>query len=420
MRFKNNVLAQYTLTVFLITGFLSAGLAVLLVNDVESYLMTSHIQVFPQIIALAFHEDSETDAWVARGTPSAPPTRLVVRLVRLKQLNHFLSMRVFGLDGQLLWSDEPSLSGTKESSLPFTQARQGTSNYTRSTGEVLEIFTPVHQAQKVVAVVELRERNLELFVEMGRNTRDIWVLVGVSSLVLYASLFFVYYRSYRNQQRGLLALERTQEATVFALAYEAELRDHETGRHLERTARYVDLLAGALKLPADFRSDLVRAAPLHDIGKVGVPDAILLKAGPLTPEERLVIETHCQLGDSVLAAAEAKLPFRSFLTTARAIVLNHHEKWDGSGYPRGLAGQAIPLAGRIMAVADVYDALRSRRPYKEAQPHDVVRREVERLAGTQFDPQVVGAFLTVAQDFRRVSEEWESVLTAAPLVDLVT
>ena len=416
MRLKNNVLAQYTLTVFLITGFLAVCLAALLVNDVESYLMTSHIQVFPEIIALAFHEDTDTEHWVAQGTPSEPPPRLVQRLVRLKQLNHFLGMRVFGLVGQLLWSDDRTLPEIRESSGPFLQARRGVLNYARGTGQVLEIFTPVHQGQKVVAVVELQELNPELFVEMGRNTRDIWALVGFSSLVLYAALFFVYYRSYRNQQRSLVALERTQEATVFALAYEAELRDHETGRHLERTARYVDLLSGALKLPAGVRSELVRAAPLHDIGKVGVPDAILLKPGPLTPEERSVIETHCKLGDSVLAAAEAKLPFRSFLTTARELVLSHHEKWDGSGYPRGLAGEAIPLAGRIMAVADVYDALRSRRPYKDARSHEDVLRSVEQLAGTHFDPRVVSAFLRVAEEFRRVSQEWESVPVHPPLL----
>jgi len=264
------------------------------------------------------------------------------------------------------------------------------------------------QKGRAVGVIELYEDNQDLFQQITINTRDVWGLVLAFGLLLYAVLFGVFYRSYRNQRRTHRELEQTQEATVFALAYQAELRDHETGRHLERTAGYVGLLATAMGMAAEARTELVRAAPLHDIGKVGIPDAILLKPGTLTPDERTVIETHCDLGDSVLAAAEQRLPFRSFLTTARDVVKNHHEKWDGTGYPRKLSGESIPLAGRIMALADVYDALRSRRPYKAPLGHAECASAIEALSGSHFDPKVVAAFRLVSDEFERISTEHAS------------
>ena len=218
---------------------------------------------------------------------------------------------------------------------------------------------------------------------------------------------------YRRQQRTTSELVETQDVTIFALAYQAELRDRQTGKHLERTAIYVRALGEELaQLPAyraylsrAYISDLVKSAPLHDIGKVGIADSILLKPGTLTPEERQEIQRHREMGARVLRIAEKKLKFQSFLTIAIQLTLYHHEKWDGTGYPNGLAGEAIPLSGRIMALADNYDALRTTRPYKSAFSHEQSRGIIQENRGTHFDPALVDAFLRREADFRRISEE---------------
>jgi putative two-component system response regulator len=213
-------------------------------------------------------------------------------------------------------------------------------------------------------------------------------------------------------------LAKTQDITIHSLASLAEARDTETGMHLLRTRQYVLALATRL---AETNPDhartldkttidlLFKSAPLHDIGKVGVPDAILLKPGLLTDQEFTVMKTHSEVGYQALVRAEKELNVEtrdSFLSHAREIALTHHERWDGSGYPKGLQGRAIPLSGRIMAVADVYDALISRRVYKPAFPHETAVDLIRRGSGTHFDPEVVEAFLHLAETFRAISLEF--------------
>ncbi|WP_372053234.1 two-component system response regulator (plasmid) [Tistrella mobilis] len=217
--------------------------------------------------------------------------------------------------------------------------------------------------------------------------------------------------------------ERTRELalvrdlTIFSLASLAETRDNETGNHIRRTQTYVRELALALRDHPRFRAELddatidllYKSAPLHDIGKVGVPDAILLKPGRLTPEEFEVMKQHAEFGRAAIAAAEARIGSgngNSFLRYAREIAHTHHEKWDGSGYPRGLAGDAIPLSGRLMAVADVYDALICRRIYKPAYSHATAVDIITQGRGTHFDPDIVDAFLTIADRFREIAAEF--------------
>ncbi|WP_372022224.1 two-component system response regulator (plasmid) [Tistrella mobilis] len=217
--------------------------------------------------------------------------------------------------------------------------------------------------------------------------------------------------------------ERTRELalvrdlTIFSLASLAETRDNETGNHIRRTQTYVRELALALRDHPRFRAELddatidllYKSAPLHDIGKVGVPDAILLKPGRLTPEEFEVMKQHAEFGRAAIAAAEARIGSgngNSFLRYAREIAHTHHEKWDGSGYPRGLAGDAIPLSGRLMAVADVYDALICKRIYKPAYSHETAVDIITQGRGTHFDPDIVDAFLTLADRFRDIAAEF--------------
>jgi response regulator RpfG family c-di-GMP phosphodiesterase len=151
--------------------------------------------------------------------------------------------------------------------------------------------------------------------------------------------------------------------------------------------------------------DIYQSAILHDIGKVGVPDAVLLKAGELTGGEFEIIKCHTQFGGDAISAIQTQIEGRSFLNIGREIAYNHHEKWDGSGYPRGLRGHSIPLAARIVALADVYDALTTKRFYKEAFSHQKARQIILNLRGSHFDPEVVDAFLALQGEFDRIREE---------------
>jgi len=214
--------------------------------------------------------------------------------------------------------------------------------------------------------------------------------------------------------RALLEdIQKTQDATLVALTSLAEHRDNETGMHIQRTQRYVRELGMALRGHPRFSSSLnsetidlmTKSAPLHDIGKVAIPDSILLKPGRLEAEEWEVMKTHAEHGRATIEAAELQLGSpNSFLRYAREIAFGHHERWDGSGYPRGQSGEDIPVSARLMAVADVYDALISKRVYKAAFSHDDAVRMIARETGRHFDPEIVTAFLQrqeVIQDIAR-------------------
>ncbi len=207
-------------------------------------------------------------------------------------------------------------------------------------------------------------------------------------------------------------IQAIQDVTILAMASLAETRDNETGNHIRRTQHYVRLLANRLKTHPRFGyflSDktielLFKSAPLHDIGKVGIPDHILLKPGRFTPEEFEIMKTHTTLGRDAILAAEKHLGMEvSFLDLAKEIAYYHQEKWDGSGYPTGASGDQIPISARLMAVADVYDALISRRPYKEGMPHDQAVEIMRQGRGSHFDPDVLDAFIALREDFRTVA-----------------
>jgi putative two-component system response regulator len=207
----------------------------------------------------------------------------------------------------------------------------------------------------------------------------------------------------------------TQDATIVILASLVEARDNETGNHIRRTQHYVRALARQLQthpLFSDYLSDhqidiLFKSAPLHDIGKIGIPDSILLKAGRLNPEEFEIMKTHTTLGHKAIEDAEAALGMKvEFLACAKEIALTHQEMWNGNGYPRKLAGNAIPISGRLMAVADVYDALRNRRVYKPAFPHDQATALILEGRGGHFDPDVVDAFAEISDQFAAIADRY--------------
>lgn len=206
---------------------------------------------------------------------------------------------------------------------------------------------------------------------------------------------------------------QSQLATIFALAKLAEARDDDTGHHIERVQTYSKLLAEQMRdmalhvaqLTGAFIETVYQTASLHDIGKVGTPDAILLKPGKLTSEEFAQMKRHCVLGADTLATVLQRHPDNQFLRMGVDVARSHHEKWDGSGYPDGLCGEAIPLAARIVALADFYDALTSNRCYRSAFSHEDTCRMICESSGTHFDPEIVNAFTATEAQFRRVRQQ---------------
>ncbi|MDE1994916.1 MAG: HD domain-containing protein [Rhizobiaceae bacterium] len=204
---------------------------------------------------------------------------------------------------------------------------------------------------------------------------------------------------------------RAKEAIILAMASLAETRDNETGNHIRRTQHYMRALAEAARGHQAFEPELsesmvdllYKCAPLHDIGKVGIPDNILLKPGKLDPDEFAIMKTHSELGMMAIANAQRHLGVSNcFFSLAQEIAHTHHERWDGSGYPRGLRGKNIPLAGRLMAIADVYDALVSERVYKSALPHDQAVSIMVADRGKHFDPELIDIFETIATVFQDI------------------
>jgi len=207
-----------------------------------------------------------------------------------------------------------------------------------------------------------------------------------------------------------------QDVTIIAMGSLAETRDSETGNHIRRTQNYVKMLAMKLKNNPRFRHILTdeniellyKSAPLHDIGKVGVPDHILLKPGKLTPQEFEIMEKHTVFGRDAILAAEKRLESpTSFLTFAREIAYSHQEKWDGSGYPEGLTGDDIPISARLMAVADVYDALITRRIYKPAFAHEESVDIIKNGYAAHFDPDIVDAFIEIEKELYEVAQKFK-------------
>jgi cyclic di-GMP phosphodiesterase len=219
--------------------------------------------------------------------------------------------------------------------------------------------------------------------------------------------------------RSKQALIAAQWATISAFCSLADARDNETGNHIRRTQNYIRVLAERLKGHPRFRDELTdeaiqslyKSAPLHDVGKVAIPDAILGKPGPLTPEEWAVMKRHTEFGRDAILQAERELgESAGFLRCAREIAYSHHERWDGTGYPEGLAGDEIPLSARLMAVVDVYDALISRRVYKAPYPHEQAVAMIAAGRGSHFDPDVAQAMIDIADEFgdiaRRFGDEY--------------
>jgi len=213
-------------------------------------------------------------------------------------------------------------------------------------------------------------------------------------------------------QKKIQEISKSQLVTIRVLSKLAESRDDDTGHHIERTMAFNRALVIKLQeispdsagITDTYVNNIYHSSPLHDIGKVGIPDHILLKPGKLTLEEFEVMKTHTIIGADTLEVARSRYPNNSFINMGVAIARSHHEKWDGSGYPDGLAGKDIPLCARIMAISDVYDALRSIRPYKPAFDHEKSCRIIGEGRGRHFDPDLIDAFMALHEQFARIHD----------------
>lgn len=265
----------------------------------------------------------------------------------------------------------------------------------------------------VLVIVGLWLAPQQAFFRMGFFVGTAFPIVSV-----VCNYIFLTFLKHRLEEKkivsGMQELVLTQDITIEMMANLAEYRDPQTSGHIQRTRYYVRLLAEHLKHHNKYKhflnganiDMLYKSAPLHDIGKVGIPDDILLKPGPLTRKEFAIMQTHPVIGRDVLKSAIRKLGKKSFLTIAAEIAYTHQEKWDGSGYPQGLKGEAIPISGRLMALADVYDALISKRVYKSSYPHAMSVNIIKKGRGTHFDPDIVDAFLEIHEQFRKIACEF--------------
>lgn len=228
-----------------------------------------------------------------------------------------------------------------------------------------------------------------------------------------------------NTGRRIVGME-TRDMAIFAMAKLAESRDPETGAHLERVRSYCRCLASEIRsyprfshqVDEHFVQLIYETSPLHDIGKVAIPDSVLLKPGQLTDDEFEVMKSHTIRGAETLQAALDEYPLAKFLQMARDIALTHHEKYDGSGYPHGLSGEDIPLCGRIVAVADVYDALTSKRVYKDAFSHEVAKAIILESSGIHFDPEIVEAFLRREPEFIGICKRYGDAAVAPSIASI--
>ena len=252
----------------------------------------------------------------------------------------------------------------------------------------------------------------------GPNVSEMWMRIIVLCLFMIFGSHVQYTINKRKKaEMDLLEsyrkLHNARMATILGLAKLAEYRDEGTGTHLERIREYSKMIAEEMAknpkyaghITPEYIDDIYQSSILHDIGKVGIPDAVLLKPGRLSDEEFDVIKRHTKLGGDAIKAIETQIEGKSFLALGKEIAYNHHEKWDGSGYPRGLNGEDIPLAARIIALADVYDALTTKRFYKKAYTHERSRQIIIDLKATHFDPEVVDVFMALEDEFDRIRRE---------------
>lgn len=276
---------------------------------------------------------------------------------------------------------------------------------------IINYYFPIVIDNELYGIIEISDMDIQLNKILVSSRRIVNLSLSLGGSLLYLLLFVLFFQAFKNQNRAISRLDSSQSITIHSMSMLAELRDQNTGAHIIRTCKYCKIILNAMKKNPKFRKyitkhyieDVIRSAPLHDIGKVGVPDRILKKPGKLTSDEFEIIKTHPVLGAEVLKEAVESLDFQSYFEIGSQIVLYHHENWDGTGYPEGLKGTDIPLSARIMAIADVYDALTTLRPYKKPFSHDKAMEIMLSQTSKKFDPELIEIFKLVSDEFQKIS-----------------
>jgi adenylate cyclase len=340
----------------------------------------------------------------------------------------FIGSTAAGLNDLHVTAVDPLFAGLKVQSVLAQDILDGSVVRVPVWGETAALVVGLLLAALLCGLFVLG-RSLAMLATVGLSAA-IALLALVSGTFLHASMFIpvaapllvlgmsmalcVVVRATFHQRRARQwrkQLENARQVTIESMSAVAETRDPETGAHIKRTQHYVRAIARRLKetghytdvLTEEYIHLLFLSAPLHDIGKVGVPDNILLKAGPLTTEEWVIMRKHAEFGRQIILSTAQRIEGDNFLSIAGEIAAAHHEKWDGTGYPAGLRGQEIPLSGRIMAAADIYDALISRRCYKEPFSHEVATGMMRELRGKTFDPVVLDAFFEIEDEIQHIA-----------------
>jgi putative nucleotidyltransferase with HDIG domain len=432
-------LRQFTLLVAatLITGTVLLGgvLAILLQHHVEQ----ETVALTRREVEVHFYDIFKTNVFL-RPLTEAEATRFDPMVRYHFGIYDIVQLRLFRPDGTMIYNYLPGLQPSDPpqpaSALPpehqhhLARAAEGEPVLARTQmgapenirqqplQHVLEVYVPIRQDGKVVGIAQVYRDIHRQVADVRRLQALVAGAVGLGSLMLFVSLVGIFRDSTRRIRRQSEALHRSltelqaaHGATLEALVAALDLRDHETQGHSARVTRYALAIGASLGLNAADLAALERGALLHDIGKIGVPDHILRKPGPLSDADWRQMRRHPDLGARMIGDI-------GFLEAAVPVVRHHHERFDGRGYPAGLHGEAIPLPARVFAVADTFDAMTSDRPYRRAMSIAAARAEIQRCAGSQFDPAVVEAFLAIPETelalIRQAGHETASVPSAQP------
>lgn len=424
-KIKLNILAQYSIMMFIVIAIIVYIITIRLTGKATTNLIESHINIYPDTIKIIATRHTDLIDMFQNEEPDFNSDTTPQFVFDFLEFEHIFKVKIWSNNSRVLWSNDSTIIGeyfptndllkiaTKGDVAYSIEDSSYDDNSSYSGEEIyLEIYTPVEIDGKVIGVIELYESYDSIKSSVSDIYYSIVLIITLAGITLYLLLFSIFYKAYSRLRTSNHQLEKTKEVTLFALANLAEQRDNETGTHLIRTSKYIEILAKELKKRKEYKKyltkryieDLVKSAPLHDIGKVGIKDSVLLKKGKLTYEEFEEMKKHCEIGWKTIESAEERLDFTSFLTIAKQITHYHHEWWNGTGYPEGLKENDIPLSARLMSLADVYDALRSVRPYKKAFTHEHAKSIIIDHKGTHFDPDIVDAFLKSELSFESIYE----------------
>jgi putative nucleotidyltransferase with HDIG domain len=378
----------------LTTVAVSVSFGAIVVHLVEDYALAQHAHS-----AAVYVSEFLAPRLVAKDFLARPPLRRIEFEFAMRGLignAGILRISVWNRRGQILYSDNRALIGRSFPMPPQVQAalargQTGSRILPRAdehdAGRAMEVVVPVvlPAGPTPVAVYDIVSDLRELDATLNTLRRWVWGSIAAGVVILYIALFTIVSRASRDLREQQQLLHRAFEGAVRSLARAVNARDAATANHSDRVADLAVEIARAAGLSAKDVRDVRIAAFLHDVGKIGIQDNILDKAGPLTARERAAMQRHAVMGYTIL------LPV-AIPHDIKLAVRHHHERWDGGGYPDGLSGGAIPIAARVIAVADSYGALTSERPYRPAQGPKDAMSEIVRCAGTQFDPMIVRAF----------------------------